>query len=72
MVKSYVYICTLYRVMQSHSNNFLGDVVLNSFNNASRDEDNIVDQIYKSVIMKNLTFITFHENAKYHKRSNQR
>ena len=29
-------------------NNFCGDVVLNSFNKTSRDEDNILDQIYKS------------------------
>ena len=35
----------VYSVTQSQSNSFLGDVVLDSFNNASRDEDNILDQI---------------------------
>ena len=34
--------------MQSDGNSFCGDVVLDSFNNASRDEDNILDQIYAS------------------------
>ena len=32
--------------MQSDGNSFGGDVVLNSFNKASRDEDNILDQVY--------------------------
>ena len=32
--------------MQSHGNSFCGDVVLNIFNKASRDENNTVDQIY--------------------------
>ena len=34
--------------MQSDGNSFGGDVVLNSFNKVSRDEDNILDQGYKS------------------------
>ena len=34
--------------MQSDGNSFGGDVVLNSFNKASWDEDNILDQVYKS------------------------
>ena len=38
----------LYSVMQSHGNSFCGDVVLISFNKASRDDDNILDQVYKS------------------------
>ena len=29
---------------------FLGDVVLDTFNNVSRDEDNILDQIYMKQI----------------------
>ena len=33
--------------MQSDGNSFLGDVVLDSFNKASRDEDSILDQIYR-------------------------
>ena len=37
-----------YSVMQSDGNIFCGDVVLDSFNEASRDEDNILDQVYKS------------------------
>ena len=35
--------------MQSDRNTFYGDVVLDSFNKASRDEDNILDQI-KAII----------------------
>ena len=35
-----------YSVMQSDGNSFGGDVVLNSFNKASRDEGNILDQTY--------------------------
>ena len=34
--------------MQSDGNSFFGDVVLDSFNKASRGEDDILDQIYKS------------------------
>ena len=37
-----------YRVMQSDRNSFCGDVVLESFYKASRDEGSILDQIYKS------------------------
>ena len=38
----------LYRhsVMQSEENRFCGDVALNSFNKASRNEDNILDKRY--------------------------
>ena len=35
-----------YSVSQSYANSFWGDVVLDTFNNVSRDEDNILDQIY--------------------------
>ena len=35
-----------YSVMQSYANSFWGDVVLDTFNNVSRDEDNILDKIY--------------------------
>ena len=34
-----------YSVMQSDRNSFCEDVVLNSFNKASRDEDKILDQV---------------------------
>ena len=34
--------------MQSDGNSFCGDAVLNSFNKVSRDEDNILDQVYES------------------------
>ena len=34
--------------MQSDRNSFCGDVVLESFNKASRNEDNFLDQIYES------------------------
>ena len=36
-----------YSVMQSDGNSFCGDVVSDSFNKTSRDEDNILDQILK-------------------------
>ena len=47
--------------MESDGNGFYGDVVLNSCNKASRDEDNILDQVYESkyvrtFIMMNLIF----------------
>ena len=34
--------------MQSGENSFYRDVVSDSFNKTSRDEDNILDQIYES------------------------
>ena len=37
----------MYSVTQSYANSFGGDVVLDSFNNVPRDEDNILDQIHK-------------------------
>ena len=46
--------------MQSDGNSFCGDVVSDSFNKTSRDEDNIFYQIYKKF------FISLHENAYYH------
>ena len=36
--------------MQSDENSFCEIVVLDSFNKASRDEDNILEQIYKEQI----------------------
>ena len=36
----------MHSVTQSYANSFWGDVVLDSFNNVYRDEDNILDQIY--------------------------
>ena len=38
----------IYSVTQSYANSFWGDVVLDTFNNVSRKEDNIKDQIYKA------------------------
>ena len=38
----------MYSVMQSDENSFCGDVVFDSFNKASRDKDNNLDQIYIS------------------------
>ena len=35
-----------YSLMLSDGNRFFGDVVLDSFNKESRDEDIILDQIY--------------------------
>ena len=37
----------LYSVTQSNANSFWGYVVLDTSNNVSRDEDNILDQIYR-------------------------
>ena len=37
-----------YSVMQSDGNSFFLDVVLNSFNKASREEENILYQVFKS------------------------
>ena len=47
----YVYILAVYQevsysVTQSYANSFWGDVVLDTFNNVSRDEDNILYKIY--------------------------
>ena len=36
-----------YSVMQSNGNSFYRDVVLDSFNKASWDEDTILNQIYE-------------------------
>ena len=35
----------MYSVMQSDGNSFCGDVILDSFNKASRDKDQHLDQI---------------------------
>ena len=40
----------LYSVTQSWSNSLLGDVVLDTFNNVSRDENNILDRTYQEHI----------------------
>ena len=51
-------------VMQSDANNFGGDVVLDTFNNVSRDEDNILDQIY----IKQICSDFYYEDLKFWKR----
>ena len=43
-----------YSVMQSDGNSFCANVVLNSFNKASRDENKISDQIYKSKYVRTI------------------
>ena len=48
-----VNLMTLYSVMQSDGNSFCDNVGLNSFNKASRDEDNIKNQAYKKRICLN-------------------
>ena len=47
--------------MQSYANSFWGDVVLDSFNNVSRDEDSILDQIYIRQICSDF----YHEDLKF-------
>ena len=37
----------IYSVTQSYANSFWEDVVLDIFNNVSKDEENISDEIYK-------------------------
>ena len=36
----------MYSVMQSYAISFGGDIVFNSFNNVSRDKENILNQIH--------------------------
>ena len=43
--------------MQSDGDSFCGDVVLDSFNKASRDENNILDKKYKSKYIR-IIFMT--------------
>ena len=42
--------------MQADGNSFCGDVVMNSFNMAYRDEDSILDQIYKKQIFSDFHY----------------
>ena len=58
--------------MQLDKNSICGDVVLDRFNKAYRDEDNNLDLIYKSkyvqiIYMVILILITLYENAYYTK-----
>ena len=41
-----------YSITRSYANSFWGYVVLETFNNVSRDEDNILDQIYIKQIVR--------------------
>ena len=47
--------------MQSYANSFWGYVVLDNFNNVSRDEDNILDQIY----IKQMCSDFYYEDLKF-------
>ena len=64
-------------VMHPNWNSFWGDVVLGSFNKASRDEENILDQIYGSkyvwifIMIIFSIFLTLYENSYLHKNSNK-
>ena len=49
----------IYSVMQSDGNSFYEDVVLDSFNNVSRDEDNISYQIYIKEICSDFYYDDF-------------
>ena len=55
----------LYSVMHSDGNSFCGDVVLDSFNKASRDEDNILYKIYKSKYVWNIIMRIFSTKTKF-------
>ena len=57
-----------YSVIQSDGHSFYGDVVSDSFHKASADEDNILEQIYRSkyvwiFIVKILNFKSDGQNA---------
>ena len=56
-----------YSVMQSDGNSFCGDVVLDSFNKASRDENNILDQMYKSKKCSDYFYDDFNSLSHYTK-----
>jgi len=45
--------------MQSDGNSFCGDVVLDSFNKAYRDEDSILDQKFEKQISEDLYYEDF-------------
>ena len=49
----------MYGVTQSDGNSYGGKVVLDSFNMAYRDEDNIYDQKYEKQIFWNLYYKDF-------------
>ena len=49
----------VYSVTKSYMNSFWGDVVLDTFSNVSRDEDNILGQIYKKEICPDLYYDDF-------------
>ena len=55
-----------YSVMQSDGNSFCRDVVLNSFGKASRDEESILDQLYKKQISPDLYYNDFQYFMKMH------
>ena len=58
---TYLYLLPLlYSITQSYAKSFWGDVVFDSFNNVSRDEDNILDQIY----IKKMCSDFYHEDLK--------
>ena len=50
-----------YSVTQSYANSFRGDILLDRFNNLSRDEDNILDQIYIKQMCSNF----YYEDLKF-------
>ena len=60
----------LYSVTKSYANSFWGDVVLDTLNNVSRDEDNILNQIYKAnmwfLLWWFLISMTLYKNACLH------
>ena len=54
----YALLCSLYCVMKSDGNHIFGHVVLDSFNKGSRDEVNILNQIYKNKYVR-ITIMVF-------------
>ena len=56
-----------YSVTQSYANSCRGDVVSDTFNNVSRDEDNILDQMYKEQICPDVSYDDFWFSLHYTK-----
>ena len=51
--------------MRSDGNSFGGDVVLDSFNKAYMDEDNILDQMYRNQICLDIYYYDYNIGSLY-------
>ena len=62
-MKDYGYSYEMYSGTQSYANSFLRDIVLDTFDNVSRDEDNILDQINIKQICPDLYYDQIKSNS---------